>query len=82
MNALTHRQSVLQGILLGLPTILFSCLFEVQTQAIAKSHAPKFGLGALLVALELYLRVLFMTLTDVLQLRLIYGLPIDDGNHR
>ena len=36
MNALTHRRSVLQGILLGLSSILFSCLFEVQTQAIAQ----------------------------------------------
>ena len=37
MNALTHRQSVLQGILLGHYTILFSRLFEVQTQAIAQT---------------------------------------------
>ena len=34
--ALTHRRSVLQGILLGHSTILLSCLFEVQTRVISQ----------------------------------------------
>ena len=72
MIALTHRRSMLQGILRGLFTILllFACLrYKLKLLLSLVSCTQVRFLGALLVACDLYPRVLILTVTDAIQVR-------------